>query len=1319
MTTVQSRALPPPLNWQDFERLAFDLYSRTWKTSDALFNGRSGQPQAGVDVFGTDRVEKTLAGVQCKGKDGDYGVVLTAAELKAEVEKAKTYQPALEVFILATTAPDDVTLQTLAREITKTHKAAGLFEVRVEGWGSLKQRLTDYPDLVQKHFPDLAPISLEEKIDGAEDRLQQGIGDVLRTTNDLKSLVAGLLEQKEPPAEDDPLKGQIALMGELINQGTPEAALRLLMKLDTDKGPSATARNRYRLRATIGSALLNLDRQSEAADAFAEAYALDPQWHGAIAFGATAALIRGQRLEAHALAQKAFSLDPSNAQAASVIIDTAPASTSLDTIADQLGPDLLTHLDLRIALSLRATRLKDPESAARHAQAAFEIDPEDWRALSAMAETILPPIFSARDVSISHRVAPGQAEPFATATAYLQKAWDILKVRSDTRRGIHVAANLVSALDIDDQPEAAARILAEALQAVPDYAPLLRRQAEAHVGTDDWISVRAILSRIPPADALPTDALLDAQVSLHSQDPADGLRRAKAVYDVTTDERLRQYAAAIQIEAATALGEASESVLQLMDAHPASVLVRSAAVSFLPPDNALRARALEDIRLLTPDLEDPRDIFHAAEAFYLAGEFSMAADLFARVTATDKDTLPLRRLVASLHNAKRRREARELFDSLPVALQRTPRFAEMGSIIYDHSGMLPQAKTLLEAAIAADPADLATRLSWMHIAERMGRSDEAVDWLSALSNDLQGSPEDLMRIATAMDRLNVPGPVLPLAYRALRAGYSTPAIHTNYMIGLFLMGQVGKREFVTPEASGPDVAVRIDEIGGDRSLTYVLETEPDPRIERQEIGPENSLWAILSGLRIGDRVELPNLGLAPTVYEVGALSDKYVHAHHRSMQTFTTLFPGDQTFGQFTIEPEKGLAGFGPLLETTQRHAERARQIEEFYKTGSIPLSLFAKFAGTSGFNIWDGVSEDPRLILMTCVGSEEELSGALGRMEPDQIAVIDPITLYGLTRMGITDLVLGGFTEVGLVQGTIDLLRGLVHERRDAVETDRGSLHATDDVVAFVEKSEELSRSRLADAEAALARAETLTVFPSEPLHPINPEALGYFDAAPSAYANTVFAAQHARRVLLCDDRALRLVAESGGRAQGVWSQAVIAGRSARGEIGLEEVAKAALAFLRASSTFTMVSTPIVLHILNQADWSVTDDVGLLIDHIVQPMSDRQGVVTLWSEILVQGWFTRERAQLERLVAGLLDRFAKAQSSPELAAFANDLVQAVAPKMTMQLSLSKRQLLETTSLSSLPEMRKPARMAAYETTRGIGLLVEAAMRLRESSDSG
>ena len=129
MTNVLSRPLPSPSNWQDFERLCFDLFSRLWKTNDAQMHGRVGQPQAGVDVYGADRVENVFAGVQCKGKDQGFENPLTASELRDEVQKAISFDPLLKVFILATTAPNDEAIQKLARDITKEHKQKGHYGI--------------------------------------------------------------------------------------------------------------------------------------------------------------------------------------------------------------------------------------------------------------------------------------------------------------------------------------------------------------------------------------------------------------------------------------------------------------------------------------------------------------------------------------------------------------------------------------------------------------------------------------------------------------------------------------------------------------------------------------------------------------------------------------------------------------------------------------------------------------------------------------------------------------------------------------------------------------------------------------------------------------------------------------------------------------------------------------------------------------------------------------------------------------------------------------------------------------------------------------
>lgn len=169
MTNILSRAFPSPNNWQDFEHLCFDLYSRTWRTNDAEMHGRRGQPQAGVDVYGHDRIEGKFVGVQCKGKEGGYGAQLTEAELRSEVQKATLFEPPLEVFVVATTAQNDTTLQKIARRISQEHAGRGLFEVRVQGWGTLQQRISDHPDLLRKYFPDLAPYDVVGAIESVSE----------------------------------------------------------------------------------------------------------------------------------------------------------------------------------------------------------------------------------------------------------------------------------------------------------------------------------------------------------------------------------------------------------------------------------------------------------------------------------------------------------------------------------------------------------------------------------------------------------------------------------------------------------------------------------------------------------------------------------------------------------------------------------------------------------------------------------------------------------------------------------------------------------------------------------------------------------------------------------------------------------------------------------------------------------------------------------------------------------------------------------------------------------------------------------------------
>ena len=180
-------------------------------------HGRQGQPQAGVDIYGYDRLENKFVGVQCKGKDQTYGEPLTVAELHAEVEKAKIFRPRLDVFVLATTAPNDFKTQEVARSVTETHEQQGLFEVRVQGWQTLQQWLTDYPDLLTKHFKDLFPPS--EILGGIERGIAVTRQESADTRTQLADIKALLTAQADQPAASDPLATRITVAARLVDDG--------------------------------------------------------------------------------------------------------------------------------------------------------------------------------------------------------------------------------------------------------------------------------------------------------------------------------------------------------------------------------------------------------------------------------------------------------------------------------------------------------------------------------------------------------------------------------------------------------------------------------------------------------------------------------------------------------------------------------------------------------------------------------------------------------------------------------------------------------------------------------------------------------------------------------------------------------------------------------------------------------------------------------------------------------------------------------------------------------------------------------------------
>ncbi|HDR9224186.1 TPA: hypothetical protein QDB19_000357 [Burkholderia vietnamiensis] len=151
------KQIPPPKSWERFEDLTRALFATVWKAPLAQKNGRSGQQQHGVDIYGTPEVApgKTF-GVQCKGKNNGYGAKATIGEFDAELAKAENFKPTLGHWTFATTAPNDATLQEHARLVSERREKEGKFPVVAIGWDTIQGLLSSHQTVVEEVYPEYA-----------------------------------------------------------------------------------------------------------------------------------------------------------------------------------------------------------------------------------------------------------------------------------------------------------------------------------------------------------------------------------------------------------------------------------------------------------------------------------------------------------------------------------------------------------------------------------------------------------------------------------------------------------------------------------------------------------------------------------------------------------------------------------------------------------------------------------------------------------------------------------------------------------------------------------------------------------------------------------------------------------------------------------------------------------------------------------------------------------------------------------------------------------------------------------------------------------
>lgn len=141
------KTLGKPENWQDFESLCKKLWGEIWAIPNKIKkNGRLGQEQAGVDIYEKPKGENQYWGIQAKGKDDYSNAKLTESEITQEIEKAKTFEPQLAVYIIASSSNKDAKIEKFVRLKDIQNQENGSFEILLFCWEDIVDLIEENPD---------------------------------------------------------------------------------------------------------------------------------------------------------------------------------------------------------------------------------------------------------------------------------------------------------------------------------------------------------------------------------------------------------------------------------------------------------------------------------------------------------------------------------------------------------------------------------------------------------------------------------------------------------------------------------------------------------------------------------------------------------------------------------------------------------------------------------------------------------------------------------------------------------------------------------------------------------------------------------------------------------------------------------------------------------------------------------------------------------------------------------------------------------------------------------------------------------------------
>lgn len=1177
----------------EFEAMCANIYGAVHGDTSPKRNGRSGQKQAGVDVF----IQTTIGRIGIQSKRYQDGK-LAFKHIEQEVRRADNGKAPIVKLIIATTAASDASLIRKVQELSDQRVAAGLFPVEIDFWSEICSYI-DRHNVLQDHYSPLAPGAAFHRAESAHAAHQATLQQVLTIVTQMQSAQG---QASLPSGRDDSVNRLITNQLDGVNGMLKAARYREaadLLELTGKDFGALDAHQKARWHVQRGVCRIHLHGGDGAAEDFLAAAALYPADEKMAAAKIRGLMIQTKTEEALAAGADAIADFPASVQVWVAYAHAKLAANQSITEAD-VPPGMANDPDVMQLLCWAAWQRNDYPVAVAYGRRLID-DPAAGFYSRAAALTAALSLATADPVARTYRlIDQGALDTLHEVVRSFEPRAEKLWCNQSRATLPDDTANLAYAYMLLGQPTTALQVLDECATHVEVTPRLLSVRFEA-LRELDRIDEFIALAKAQTADIEPGAIMVvaDTAAAAGEVDLVDALiARASELTD-------RDHAAALPAMRWIAMfrDEAVKAIMEAnIGAEQSSPVLMTAIRTLLAAGRKTDAAIqLDRLTTLIPGDAPAGHRLMLADLMYLAGRHAEAAELYAPFAVPGRHSDLHKKLLRSYIRSGQRRRAKDLLDSFPAAWSHddeTRNYAiELANAAGDWHRLLPLAMIELRQS----PGHAAP---WQLRLAAEVRTASAGDFSAVLADvpaELEGSVRQVVQMASLEIRYGSVEKGMMRLYRLFRRNMEDPDAAVGYMM-VMLMGPEGLpwMEVTLPTAVPGCSCCLEDERGQQIHLTIDPEAAGDLPRSTEFVRSADDRARDLIGKAVGEEVVLTATFNVKRRFKLLSITTAFRRLLHITFERANSPVGGLPHVLSVQVVKENGELDLGEMHGMIKRSGDRSRLIFETYEKQGMTLGMCATALSTSPLELVLGWPQDGPP-MKVCAGEEPERSAALAALRVAEAVVLDLATLGEIVALGC-EAALGSIGKVYIStvsqQALRDLSSDAANDRRSANAVDHhGRLH----VYEYTEQYKSQRTGFLARVQDAIDTY--CEVCPAYGAQDLPPRFAQLEDRIGDEEYEALLLAHERKALLLSVDLQVRTIAKAMLGIDGAWLQPLFMHAAEKGNIDPRTYSSAVAAMFLGNRTHVSVNAQNLLWMCQQGDTSLQD----ALDHVREEFSAPQ----------------------------------------------------------------------------------------------------------------